>query len=284
MPAGTLELKDIHKSYAEQAVLSRLSMRFTPGAVTAVIGPSGCGKSTLLRLCNALELPDHGSVHAFGVELGAHNARALRRRMGYAVQGSALFPHLNARDNICLPARAAGWARERIQGRLEALLQLARIDRELLPRYPHQLSGGQQQRVGLARAMLLEPDVLLLDEPFAAIDPITRLDIHRQLLELLAVEPTTVVLITHDMHEAMRLAEHIAVLDHGRLQWHGPRSALQAQLPGLPAEELLLRLLREPPAARTAAAAAEAAAEAAAAAAAEAEAEAKAEAKAKAKR
>lgn len=246
MQPGSLELQAVTKVFGTRPVLERLDLRFTPGAVTAVIGPSGCGKSTLLRLCNGLERADEGRVLAFGEELLPSNLLRMRRCMGYAVQGSGLFPHMNAVDNICLPARVAGWSALQVEERLDALLELTRVERELLPSYPHQLSGGQQQRVGLARAMMLQPQVLLLDEPFAAIDPITRMDIHAQLLQLLQAEPTTVVLITHDMREAMHLADHIVVLQAGHVRIHRTRADLLAQYPGTEPEALLLNLLQQP--------------------------------------
>jgi osmoprotectant transport system ATP-binding protein len=246
MHGRSIELQSVSKSFGDRQVLARLDLRFTPGAVTAVIGPSGCGKSTLLRLCNGLEQPEEGRVLVFGDELRPGNLLRIRRRMGYAVQGSGLFPHLNALDNMCLPARMAGWSAQQAEQRLEALLELTRVERALLYSYPHQLSGGQQQRVGLARAMMLQPQVLLLDEPFAAIDPITRMDIHRQLLELLQAEPTTVVLVTHDMREAMHLAEDIVVLQAGRVRTHCTRAELLDQFPGTEPEALLLNLLQQP--------------------------------------
>lgn len=165
--------------------------------------------------------------------------------MGYAVQGTGLFPHMNARQNIVLAAEIAGWPAADIERRLEHLLSLTQLAAEQLPKYPHQLSGGQQQRVGLCRAMMLKPEVLLLDEPFAAIDPITRFDIHHQLLTLLAAEPVTVVLVTHDMREAMLLAEHVVLMEAGSVVLDESCLALQASRPGLEPEQLLQKLMQE---------------------------------------
>lgn len=242
---AALSLRGVRLAYRERRVLDDISVDFEPGALTAVIGASGCGKSTLLRLCNGLLRPDAGELRAFGTPLDYDDLPVLRRRMGYAVQGSGLFPHLSARGNITLAARVAGWSREAMEARLGELLQLTQLDPSLLPRYPHQLSGGQQQRVGLSRALFLRPAILLLDEPFAAIDPITRYDIHRQLLAILAAEPATVLLVTHDMREALLLARRILVLQGGRVAWHGEREALQARYPELPPEALLPQLLAE---------------------------------------
>ncbi len=238
-----LHLDKVSVSFGSNAVLRDVELSFAAGAVTAVVGASGCGKSTLLKLCNGLLRPDTGEVRAFSEPLNYDRLPELRRRMGYAVQGTGLFPHLLARENIVLAARLARWLPEDIAGRVEELLQLMHLDAELLDRYPHQLSGGQQQRVGLSRAMMLRPEVLLLDEPFAAIDPITREDIHRQLLELLAAEPRTVLLITHDMREAMRLASRIVVLRQGQVAVDASVSQLREEWPSREPEQLLLDLL-----------------------------------------
>jgi len=168
----------------------------------------------------------------------------LRRRMGYAVQGTALFPHLRARDNIALGARLAGWERAKIAARLDELIALTHLETALLDRYPHELSGGQQQRVGLCRAMMLRPEVLLLDEPFAAIDPITRQDIHEQLLEILAKEPATVLLVTHDLREAMDLASRIVILREGVAAVDETVEDLRRKNPQQAPETLLRDLLK----------------------------------------
>jgi osmoprotectant transport system ATP-binding protein len=240
-----LELVGVSKRYDDKTVLSELSLQFPEDALTAVVGASGCGKSTLLKLCNGLVRPDSGAVFAFGEALDYSQLPALRRRMGYAVQGTGLFPHLTARENITLAAKIANWSANALSSRLDELLQLMHLEAELLDRYPHELSGGQQQRVGLSRAMMLRPEVLLLDEPFAAIDPITRFDIHRQLQELLAAEPVTVVLVTHDMREAMLLAQQIVVMDGGRICLDAATETLRAQRPDREPEDLLQDLMRE---------------------------------------
>ena len=243
--SSPLAICGVSVAYAGRSVLANLSVEFSESAVTAIVGASGCGKSTLLRLCNGLLLPQSGEIRAFGQALDYSRLPELRRRMGYSVQGNGLFPHITARANITMAAELARWTRREIESRLQELLALARLDEALLPRYPHQLSGGQQQRVGLCRALMLRPDILLLDEPFAAIDPLTRYDIHRQLLEILAVEPVTVLLVTHDMREALRLASRILVLQGGRIAWHGDREALLAAHADMEPELLLSQLLQE---------------------------------------
>ena len=240
---STLCLDAASKLYGDTLALDTVSINFPTGQITAVIGPSGCGKSTLLKLCNGLVRPDQGSVQLFGVPLDYDNLPRLRRRIGYAVQGTALFPHLTTGDNITLLARLADWSADDIDQRLHELLALTHLDKSLLQRFPHQLSGGQQQRVGLCRAMMLRPEVLLLDEPFAAIDPMTRIDIHRQMLELHAAEPVTTALVTHDMREAMRLADHLVILKAGNVVFAGSKAQLLAKQIDPDPEEVLYALL-----------------------------------------
>ncbi len=247
-PAGRqdiLQLRGVAKRYGERQVLRRVDLDFKPRCVTAIVGASGCGKSTLLKLCNGLIRPDGGEVRVFGNALDYQQLPVLRRRIGYAVQGSALFPHLDARENITLAARLFGWSALQIEERLGELLALMHIDAALLAQYPHQLSGGQQQRMALSRAMMLRPEILLLDEPFAAIDPITRYDIHDQLLEALEAEPATVVLVTHDMREALRLAEDLVVMHAGELHTRIGSAELRESAPGVEPERLLQDLLGE---------------------------------------
>ncbi len=234
-----ISLSGVSKRFGDAAALTDITIDFPSQQVTAVIGRSGCGKSTLLRICNGLVRPDAGEVSLDTVTIDYESLPALRRTIGYAVQGNGLFPHLTAADNITLVAKLADWTLEAIAARLEILRKLTHLEPELLARYPHQLSGGQQQRVGLCRAMMLQPAVLLLDEPFAAVDPITRRDIHNSLLDLVAAEPTTTLLVTHDMREALLLADQIVLMDAGRVLVNSPTSALLQRFPGLSPEELL---------------------------------------------
>ena len=235
----------VTKSYGSQTVLQSIDLSFSTGQVTAIIGRSGCGKSTLIKLCNGLIKPDAGAIEAFGAPLDYASLPLLRRRMGYAVQGNGLFPHMNTQQNIGLGATAAGWAPQATALRVAELMSLTQLSADLLTAYPHQLSGGQQQRVGLCRAMMLRPEVLLLDEPFAAIDPITRYDIHQQLQTLLRAEPTTVILVTHDMREAMQLADRIVLMEAGQVALNESKQTLANSRPGLEPEELLRALMSE---------------------------------------
>ena len=234
-----ITLTGVSKRFGNAAALDDIHLEFASRRVTAVIGRSGCGKSTLLKACNGLVRPDAGRVAIDDVPIDYGNLPQLRRGIGYAVQGNGLFPHLTAAGNITLVATLAGWSATAIAERLEVLRALTQLEPALLERYPHQLSGGQQQRVGLCRAMMLRPAILLLDEPFAAVDPITRGDIHNSLLELLRAEPTTTLLVTHDMREALRLADRIVLMDAGSIQLQRDTSALLSQFPGATPEALL---------------------------------------------
>jgi osmoprotectant transport system ATP-binding protein len=240
---AVLSLESAGKQYPGAAALTDVTLQFKRHQITALIGRSGCGKSTLLKMCNGLVRPDAGTVHVFGEAIDYGNLPVFRRRIGYAVQGNGLFPHLSAGANISLLAKIEAWEAPQIEQRLEELLTLTRLSRPMLDKYPHQLSGGQQQRVGLCRAMMLRPEILLLDEPFAALDPITRKDIHQQVLELHQAEPSTAVLVTHDMREAMLLADTIVVMDNGRVVHQLDKRELLAANPDNPPEDLLHALL-----------------------------------------
>ena len=240
---SVLSLESVSKRYGNVVALSDVTLEFATRQVTALIGRSGCGKSTLLRLLNGLEQPERGRVRLFGAPMDYAALPRLRRRMGYAVQGTGLFPHLSVRDNIALLARLEKWPAAEIEQRLEQLMTLMDIPLALQSRFPHELSGGQQQRVGLCRAMMLRPEVLLLDEPFAAIDPLTRLDIQRQMLELHRAEPVTTVLVTHDMSEALLLADNIVVLRDGAIIRCEKTSNLRRNYPEAEPNSLLLSLM-----------------------------------------
>src|SRR5277367_5064547 len=205
-------VKGVSKSYGMETALRNVTVEFADGGTTAVVGPSGSGKSTLLQLINGLVRPSEGTVYVFDKPIDYGQLPELRRQIGYAVQGTGLFPHLNVEKNITLLARLIGWGTDRIRGRAEELMSLVGLSWDYAVRYPHELSGGQQQRVGLCRAMMLNPPIFLLDEPFGALDPITRQEIHHELLDLHAAEPRTTILVTHDLPEALKLAQHMIVM------------------------------------------------------------------------
>ena len=204
----------------ETQVLKNVHLEFKNHNTTAVVGPSGSGKSTLLQLINGLVKPNSGLVTVFGKAINYNQLPALRKQIGYAVQGTWLFPHMTIRENITLLAKLEQWSAEKIEKRLNELVDLVELWPHLLDRYPYQLSGGQQQRVGLCRAMMLNPEILLLDETFGALDPITKHEIHEEFLRVQRVSDRTVLLVTHDVQEAMKLAKRLIVLHEGKILQH----------------------------------------------------------------
>src|SRR5215471_8367869 len=212
----------VSKSYGKEAALHDVTVAFGDGVTTAVVGPSGSGKSTLLQLINGLVRPSSGEVQVFGKPIDYDRLPELRRQIGYAVQGTGLFPLLTVERNITLLSRLVGWDAERSRTRAQDLMQRVGLPWTFATRYPHQLSGGQQQRVGLCRAMMLQPPLFLLDEPFGALDPVTRHDIQQEFIRLQKSEPRTIVLVTHDLREALVLAQRLIILDRGRIAQHGP--------------------------------------------------------------
>jgi len=198
--------------------LDSLTLEITVGETLALLGPSGCGKTTTLRLLNRLLEPTAGRILIGGDDTAGLDPVGLRRRMGYVVQKGALFPHLTVRRNIALLPDLEGWPKARTAARVDELLTLVRLPPdEFRDRFPAELSGGQQQRVGVARALVLDPGILLMDEPFGALDPITRKELQLEFLEIESLIAKTVVLVTHDLEEAALLADRIALLNKGRL-------------------------------------------------------------------
>jgi osmoprotectant transport system ATP-binding protein len=216
-----LELRAVGKTYGQLQILCPTDLTVQSGCTTVLIGPSGCGKSTLLRLMIGLIQPDGGSIRFEGADIAAIGLTALRRRMGYVIQEGGLFPHLTAHGNIALMARYLGWNERRTGARVEELCALTRFPPEGLDRYPAQISGGQRQRVSLMRALMLDPDVLLLDEPLGALDPMIRADLQTDLKQIFEQLRKTVVLVTHDMGEAGFFADRIVLLREGRIVQQG---------------------------------------------------------------
>lgn len=209
-----VEFRGVGKRF-DDWVFRDLSVAIPSERTTAVVGPSGCGKTTLLQLVNAVQRPDEGVVEVFGEPVPESDLVSYRRRFGYAVQGAGLFPHMTIAENVGLIARLERWSPDAIRDRRRELLDLVGLAADLDDRYPHQLSGGQQQRAGLCRALMLKPRMLLLDEPFAGVDPITRADLYPEFEQLRDHEQVTTVLITHDVAEAQRLADHLVVMGAG---------------------------------------------------------------------
>ena len=216
-----IELVGVSKSFGATAALHPTDLAFPPGLTTALIGPSGCGKSTLLRLIIALLKPDTGKVTFDNLEVTETSAQQVRRRVGYVIQEGGLFPHLTARANVLLLSRHLGRPASKMEERLEQLCALSRFPRNGLDRYPAELSGGQRQRVSLMRALMLSPEVLLLDEPLGALDPLVRSSLQKDLKEIFARLRQTAVLVTHDMGEAAYLADEIVLMNEGRIVQRG---------------------------------------------------------------
>jgi osmoprotectant transport system ATP-binding protein len=224
-----IEIDRISKAYGDRTVVDDLSLTVPEAAFCVLLGPSGCGKSTTLRMINRLVPFDAGAIRVGGRDVRAVPPEELRRRIGYAIQSIGLFPHWPVEDNIATVPRLLRWPRRRVRDRVTELLQLLRLNPEIYRgKYPHQLSGGEQQRVGVARALAGDPDVLLMDEPFAAVDPVTRGALQDEMLRIQRETQKTIVFVTHDIEEALRLASIIAVMERGRLaQWGTPVEILE---------------------------------------------------------
>jgi len=231
----------VFKHYGESTVLRDITLEFPAGMTSAIVGASGSGKTTLLRLINALEKADAGELKVNGAPI-PEDLTAFRRSMGYAVQGAGLLPHLSVLDNVTLVAKLEGLESEEYRTRAATLLTQMNLDETLWSRFPGQLSGGQQQRVGLCRALMLEPSLLLLDEPFSAVDPITRLELHDHFIALnsRAVASST-IMVTHDMREARKLADHLVILAGGEVSQSGPIEEVISS----PTNDYVARLLAE---------------------------------------
>ena len=212
-----------------QAILDRFTLTVGAGETVALVGASGAGKTTVLKLVNRLLLPDIGAVRVLGTDTRAWDPIRLRRSVGYVIQEVGLFPHLTAGDNIAVVPRLEGWDGPRVAARVRELLELIGLEADgYSTRWPDELSGGQRQRVGVARALAADPPLLLMDEPFGALDPITRRQLQDEFRRIQAQLRKTVLLVTHDMAEAMALADRIGVLDAGRLIWCGPAADILA--------------------------------------------------------
>ena len=213
-----IEIEGITKRYDATKVVDDVSMVIDPRTVCVIVGTSGSGKTTLLRMINRLVEPTAGVIKLDGADNRSLPGYELRRSIGYAIQGHGLFPHRTVAQNIATVPVLLGWDKARIKARVDELMTLYQLDPEAFgPRYPHELSGGQQQRVGVARALAAEPNVLLMDEPFGALDPIIRTKAQEDLLAIQKRFGTTIILVTHDMEEAVHMGDKIAVMDAGKL-------------------------------------------------------------------
>ena len=219
--SALVKLNDVSKRYGDAIALHPTNFSVESGKTTVLIGPSGCGKSTLLRLMIRLIEPDSGSIEFDGKPVTIDNINALRRRIGYVIQEGGLFPHLTARANVLLMARHIGKSDEETHDRLLELSELTRFSEKLLLRYPGELSGGQRQRVSLMRALMLSPELLLLDEPLGALDPLVRASLQKDLREIFMRLGQTVLFVTHDLAEATYFADEIVLLNEGRIVQKG---------------------------------------------------------------
>ena len=216
-----VQLQGVSKTYGSAIALHPTDLDFPRGKTTVLIGPSGCGKSTLLRLIIRLLDPDAGTVRFDDKEITAANISELRRRIGYVIQDGGLFPHLTGRKNILLMASHLGLPAEKTQSRLAELCALTRFPETALDRFPLELSGGQRQRISLMRALMLSPELLLLDEPLGALDPLVRAALQKDLKEIFARLNQTAILVTHDLAEAAYLGDDIVLMNEGRIAQRG---------------------------------------------------------------
>jgi osmoprotectant transport system ATP-binding protein len=225
--SALVKLVDVSKRYADAAALHPTNLSIEHAKTTVLIGPSGCGKSTLLRLIIRLIQPDSGSIVFEGEPITPDNIDTLRRRIGYVIQEGGLFPHLTARANVVLMARHVGRSQDEMQPRLQELCDLTRFSENLLSRYPVELSGGQRQRVSLMRALMLSPELLLLDEPLGALDPLVRASLQKDLKGIFARLQQTVVFVTHDLAEAIYFGDEIVLMNEGRVMQKGALTDLR---------------------------------------------------------
>lgn len=224
-----IEFQQVSKIFDGKAAVKNLDLHLKEGAFSVLIGTSGSGKSTTLKMINRLEEHDSGTIRFAGEDIRQQPVLALRRRMGYAIQSIGLFPHWTVAQNIATVPQLQKWTRARINERIDELMALLGLDVSLRDRLPHQLSGGQQQRVGVARALAANPEVLLMDEPFGALDPVTRGALQQEMRRIHQLLGRTIVLVTHDIDEALRLADHLVLMDNGEVVQQGtPLSMLTA--------------------------------------------------------
>ena len=248
--ASAIVCEELTKEFpnANQPAVKQVSFQITGGELVVLLGPSGCGKTTLLKMINRLYEPTSGRILIEGTEIHEMPVTGLRRRIGYVIQQVGLFPHMRIEQNIAIVPQLVGWDKERIDKRIDELLDMVQLPREYRKRHPRQLSGGEQQRVGLARALAADPAIMLMDEPFAAIDAIARTGLQDELLDIQRKLHKTILFVTHDVEEALRLADRIIVMRAGEIVQYStplriithPQNAFVQQLAGT--EDMLRRL------------------------------------------
>ena len=236
-----IEFKHVKKVYGEKVIIDDFNLKITPGEFLTVVGSSGCGKTTILKMINGLIIPDEGQVLVHDQCTQAVDLIELRRGIGYAIQGSVLFPHMTVAQNIAyVPNLLNKNDKKRTYEALSKWMKIVGLDEELIHRYPSELSGGQQQRVGIARALAASPDILLMDEPFGAVDEITRSTLQDEILRIHHQENITIIFVTHDINEALKLGSRVMVMDQGKVvQLASPREILEH-----PKTEFVRRLVK----------------------------------------
>lgn len=224
-----IEFKHVKKVYGEKVIIDDFNLKITPGEFLTVVGSSGCGKTTILKMINGLIIPNEGQVLVHDQCTQAVDLIELRRGIGYAIQGSVLFPHMTVAQNIAyVPNLLNKNDKKRTYEALSKWMKIVGLDEELIHRYPSELSGGQQQRVGIARALAASPDILLMDEPFCAVDEITRSTLQDEILRIHHQENITIIFVTHDINEALKLGSRVMVMDQGKVvQLASPREILE---------------------------------------------------------
>ena len=237
--SAAIALTHVTKRYQNRAVVDNLTLIIPTGETLILLGTSGCGKTTTLKMINRLIDADGGTVVVNGVDVRQQEPHELRRHMGYVIQDAGLFPHYTVAQNIAVVPRLLGWTADQITARTRELLTLLRLPETVLDRLPDALSGGQRQRIGLARALAADPPIILMDEPFGALDPITRDDIRQEFRQLDVFKRKTIVLVTHDVREAFALGDRIALMDNGRIVQIGTPDAFRQS----PATEFVKRYM-----------------------------------------
>ncbi len=242
-----IEFEGVSKTFGntEYAAVDKVSFSVNEGEFVTILGSSGCGKTTLIKLVNRLYEPDSGTIRLSGKNIAEENAVNLRRGIGYVIQQAGLFPHMTVSENIATVPRLLGWEKERVRARGEELLKMVGMEPSVFgSRYHNQLSGGQQQRIGLARALAADPEIMLLDEPFGAIDAINRMKLQDELKRLHERLKKTVLFVTHDINEAFKLGTRVMIMNEGKiLRFDTPENLVQN--PGDPFVEALIRAARE---------------------------------------
>ena len=236
-----ITFSDIHKNYNGKEIIADFNLTIESGTFLTIIGTSGSGKTTVLKMINGLVLPDKGEIRIDGKNIADENLIALRRNIGYVIQGNILFPHLSVAENIAYVLVLKHYPKSDISRIVAEKLQLVNLAPELAERFPHELSGGQQQRVGIARALAANPNIILMDEPFGALDSITRKQLQRELKALHQLSGATIVFVTHDIAEALTLGTKVLVLDKGVIQQYDTPEMIKQH----PANELIRELVNE---------------------------------------